>query len=128
MHLLRHLRRAGAWAASGVGGEGGTFLTKRGQHTATTREVAVGEIAYTWSNHIGQMAFVKLVSSDGAPIGSWAKVELHAVNDVADFAKRACLEFPFSQVSQTLLSARAWSFPSASDCVGGLPLPRGAPR
>ena len=40
------------------------------------------------------MAFVKLVGSDGTAIGSWAKVELHAVNDVADFAKRACLEFP----------------------------------
>ena len=41
------------------------------------------------------MAFVKLVGSGGIAVGSWAKVELHApALDVADFAKRACEEFP----------------------------------
>ena len=50
------------------------------------------------------MAFVKLVGLDGSSIGSWAKVELHGLNDVADFAKRACLEFPVWQVSAVEVS------------------------
>ena len=50
------------------------------------------------------MAFVKLVGFDGSSIGSWAKVELHGLNDVADFADRACTRFASWGVNATQAS------------------------
>ena len=61
------------------------------------------------------MAFVKLVGLDGTAIGSWAKVGLGGVDDVADFAKRACLEFPFAQVTAAGVSLYRVEWTGAGD-------------
>ena len=61
------------------------------------------------------MAFVKLVGLDGTATGSWAKVGLGGNEYVADFAKRACLEFPFAQVTAAGVSLYRVEWTSAGD-------------
>ena len=71
--------------------------------------------------------FVKLVAPDGSALSSWAKVEVHAGDDVADLADRACTKFrswnvDASQIACSLVTRSCEDKPSADEEAAALGL------